>query len=150
MGNEVILSYQSILDSLPHRYPFLFVDKIVEITEESIIGIKNVSFNEPIFQGHFPEDPIFPGVLLVEALAQLSGIYLDYQIGKDKSNKKHGLFAGIENFSFKKIIRPGDQIELRSTFYKSKMSVYLFTVSALIDGILVGNGSLKIIYSEKK
>jgi len=150
MDQEVAFSYQSILDALPHRFPFLLVDKIIEITEESITGIKNVSFNEPIFQGHFPEDPVFPGVLLVEALAQLSGIYLYHRFEKQTNQKKQGLFAGIDTFSFKKIIRPGEQIELKSTFYKSKMSVYLFNVSARIVNDIVGCGSIKIIYSDKK
>jgi 3-hydroxyacyl-[acyl-carrier-protein] dehydratase len=150
MDAQNSLGYQTILDALPHRYPFLLVDQILEITDESISGIKNVSFNEPIFQGHFPEDPIFPGVLLVEALAQLSGIYLSLKHDAEKSNQKQGLFAGIENFSFKKIIRPGSQIVLKSTFYKSKMSVYLFNVTAMIDHLLVGDGQIKIIYSDKK
>jgi 3-hydroxyacyl-[acyl-carrier-protein] dehydratase len=144
-----VSSYQAILDALPHRYPFLLVDKIVELTEEYIQGIKNVSFDEPIFQGHFPDNPIFPGVLLVESLAQLSGIYLYHRFGKEKNKNKQGLFAGIENFAFKKIIRPGDQIVLKSTFFKSKMSIYLFTVSAMIDDSVVGQGTIKIIYSEK-
>jgi len=143
-------TYQSILNALPHRYPFLLVDKIIEINEDSIRGKKNVTFNEPIFQGHFPEDPIFPGVLLVEALAQLSGIYLSHRLGNENNQTKQGLFAGIETFSFKKVIRPGDQLELKSTFYKSKMSVFLFNVSALIDDVIVGNGTIKLIYSEKK
>ena len=150
MDAQNSLGYQTILDALPHRYPFLLVDQILEITDESISGIKNVSFNEPIFQGHFPEDPIFPGVLLVEALAQLSGIYLSLKHDAEKSKQKQGLFAGIESFSFKKIIRPGSQIVLKSTFYKSKMSVYLFNVTAMIDHILVGDGQIKIIYSDKK
>jgi 3-hydroxyacyl-[acyl-carrier-protein] dehydratase len=150
MDPDGIFSYQTILDSLPHRYPFLLVDKIIEITDESITGIKNVSFNEPIFQGHFPEDPIFPGVLLVESLAQLSGIYLYHRFDKQTDQKKQGLFAGIENFTFKKIMRPGDQIVLKSSFYKSKMSVYLFNVSALIENMVVGSGTIKIIYSLKK
>lgn len=142
-------TYQSILNALPHRYPFLLVDKITEISDNSISGIKNVTFNEPIFQGHFPEDPIYPGVLLVESLAQLSGIFLFYKYNEESNKKKHGLFAGIENFSFKKIIRPSDQIMLKSTFFKSKMSVFLFNVEAIINDVLVGSGTIKIIYSEK-
>jgi 3-hydroxyacyl-[acyl-carrier-protein] dehydratase len=150
MDPVVSFSYESILEALPHRFPFLLVDKIVEITDESITGIKNISFNEPVFQGHFPEDPIFPGVMLVESLAQLSGIYLYYRFEKQTDQKKQGLFAGIENFTFKKVIRPGDQIMLKSTFYKSKMSVYLFNVSAMIENVIVGTGLIKIIFSLKK
>lgn len=143
-------SYQFILKAIPHRYPFLLVDQVTEVTKDSITGYKNVTFNEPIFQGHFPENPIFPGVLLVEALAQLSGIYLFYHDEKEDNQTKQGLFAGIETFSFKKIIRPGNQITLKSSFIKSKMSVFLFQVSAYIGSELVGNGTIKIIFSEKK
>ena len=141
------MTYTDILKTLPHRYPFLLVDRVISIEEEKITGIKNVSFNEPQFIGHFPENPIFPGVLVVEALAQLSGIYIDKNFIQDEN--QIGLFAGIESFSFKEIIRPGDQIFLKSELYKKKMTVFLFTVSAYVNDKVVANGRIKVILSKK-
>ncbi len=102
------LNISDILGILPHRFPFLFIDRVLEIDEKKITAIKNVSVNEPIFTGHFPKDPVFPGVLLIEACAQASGILLNY-LSKEKKEEKLGLFGGVSNFRFKKIIRPGIQ-----------------------------------------
>jgi len=143
-------TYQTILEALPHRFPFLLVDKITEIDKDTIVGVKNVTFTEPFFQGHFPENPIFPGVLMVEACAQLSGILLYYRQDGPSSQKTNGLFAGIENFSFKKIVRPGDQLILKSTLIRSKMSVHLFNVSITVIDEIVGSGVLKLIFTSKK
>ena len=143
-------SYQTILEALPHRFPFLLIDKVTQIDETSISGIKNVSFNEPFFEGHFPENPIFPGVLMVEASAQLSGIYLHHHHGSKQDLKLNGLFAGIDNFSFKKIVRPGDQLMITSTLIRSKLSVYLFNVIIKIQDEIAGSGDIKLIFSPKK
>ena len=143
-------TYQTILDALPHRFPFLLVDKVTQIDGDSITGIKNISFTEPYFQGHFPENPIFPGVLMVEACAQLAGILLYYRQNDPENQKTNGLFAGIENFSFKKIIRPGDQLVLKSSLIRSKMSVYIFNVNISILNEVAGSGVIKIIFTSKK
>ena len=141
------MTYSNILKTLPHRYPFLLVDRVVSIEKDRITGLKNVSFNEPQFIGHFPENPVFPGVLVVEALAQLSGIYIDKNYIQDEN--QIGLFAGIESFSFKDIIRPGDQIFLKSELFKKKMTVFLFTVSASVNDKIVASGRIKVILSKK-
>ncbi|MCK5848994.1 MAG: 3-hydroxyacyl-ACP dehydratase FabZ [Caldisericia bacterium] len=141
------MTYSDILKTLPHRYPFLLVDRVITIEEKNITGIKNVSFNEPQFIGHFPDNPVFPGVLVVEALAQLSGIYIDKNYIQDES--QIGLFAGIESFSFKGIIRPGDQIVLNAELFKKKMTVFLFIVSAYVNDKVVANGRIKLILSKK-
>ena len=141
------MKYSDILEALPHRYPFLLVDKVINIEKKSIKGFKNITFNEPQFAGHFPENPVFPGVLIVEALAQLSGILIKKNY--IQNGNQVGLFAGIESFSFRGIVRPGDQLILHSELYKKKMTVFLFTVSAFVDETIVGSGKIKIILSEK-
>ncbi|RKY98734.1 MAG: 3-hydroxyacyl-[acyl-carrier-protein] dehydratase FabZ [Candidatus Hydrothermota bacterium] len=102
-----------VLNIMPHRYPFLLVDRIVSLSEDYVVGIKNVTYNEPFFQGHFPDDPIMPGVLIVEAMAQVGGFLLLHRV-EDKENKLL-YFSGIDDVRFKRPVRPGDRIrfELR-------------------------------------
>lgn len=106
---EAILDYKRIIECLPHRYPFLLVDKVVELDldKASIVGVKNVTINEPFFQGHFPEEPIMPGVLITEAIAQTGGI-LVYEMGM------RGLFvlSTIKNVKFRKTVKPGDVLKI--------------------------------------
>ncbi len=100
-----------ILNTLPHRYPFLLVDKIISIDETSIVGIKNVTFNESFFQGHFPEEPIMPGVLLVEALAQTGGLLVLSTV--DEPEKYSTYFLKIDKVKFKQKVIPGDTVVLK-------------------------------------
>lgn len=141
------MNYSDILHHLPHRYPFLLVDRVLSVSDDSIQGQKNVTMNEPQFQGHFPENPIFPGVLIVEALAQLSGILVSEKYSSNED--QIGLFAGIEDFSFKGIVRPGDVLLLHSTLHRKKFTVFVFDVSATVDDTIVANGKIKVILSEK-
>ena len=106
-------SIHDVLNIMPHRYPFLLVDRIVSLSEDYVVGIKNVTYNEPFFQGHFPDDPIMPGVLIVEAMAQVGGFLLLHRV-EDKENKLL-YFSGIDDVRFKRPVRPGDRIrfELR-------------------------------------
>lgn len=99
---------QEILDVMPHRYPFLLIDRVLEMDEKSIRAVKNVTFNEPQFMGHFPEHPVMPGVLMVEAMAQAGGFLLFSQI-EDRENKLI-FFTGIDNCRFRKPVVPGDQL----------------------------------------
>jgi UDP-3-O-[3-hydroxymyristoyl] N-acetylglucosamine deacetylase/3-hydroxyacyl-[acyl-carrier-protein] dehydratase len=94
---------------LPHRYPFLLVDKVIEIKDDYIIGVKNVTVNEPFFQGHFPEEPVMPGVLLIEAMAQCGGLYVLH----DKKEKYSTYFIRIDNVKFRKKVIPGDTLVFR-------------------------------------
>lgn len=107
---ELPLSSKQIAEIIPHRYPFLLVDCITEITEDSAKGYKNITFNEPQFQGHFPGEPIMPGVLMVEALAQLGCAQLLIKQGRPKN--KLAVFAGIDKVKFRQLVVPGDKLDL--------------------------------------
>ncbi|MCS7243520.1 MAG: 3-hydroxyacyl-ACP dehydratase FabZ [Candidatus Calescibacterium sp.] len=100
-----------ILKSLPHRYPFLFVDKVISITDDEIVAQKNVSMNEWFFSGHFPNKPVFPGVIIIEAVAQAAGVL--FLSSFQEKDKYLALLIGVENFKFKKIIKPGDILTIR-------------------------------------
>ena len=114
-----IIESQEILEFLPHRYPFLLVDRVIDYQEmHSIVGIKNVTINEPFFQGHFPGIPIMPGVLIVESMAQLGGILL-FKTIPDRDTKLV-FFAGIENARFRRPVRPGDQLRLEMNLLQNK------------------------------
>src|SRR5690625_1307666 len=105
-----MMDTQEIKDIIPHRYPFLLVDKVLEVEEEKrVVGLKNVTANEPFFQGHFPDYPVMPGVLIVEALAQVGVIAV---LGMEKNKGKIGFLAGIDKCRFKRQVKPGDQLKL--------------------------------------
>jgi len=113
--SEVVMDIQKIMEHLPHRYPFLLVDKIIEIGDKRIVGIKNVTRNEDFFNGHFPQMPIMPGVLQVEAMAQTAGLYL---LNSGDHKGKIGLFISIENARFKRMVVPGDQLRMEIEILK--------------------------------
>ena len=134
----------TIREYLPHRYPFLLVDRVNEITENSIVGYKNVSINEEFFEGHFPDYPIMPGVLIIEALAQVSGV-----LGFVMNNVKPEpgtvfLFAGAEKVRFKKPVVPGDQLELKSKLVMQKLGIYKYNCVASVDGIVAATAEIII------
>ncbi len=125
---------------LPHRYPFLLVDRVLEIVRgESILACKNLSVNEPFFQGHFPDKPVFPGVLLVEALAQTAGIlgfYSQYKTNEDGSTY---YLAGADDVRFRRPCVPGDQLMLRARVLSTRRGVWKFDVRAEVDGELAAS-----------
>jgi beta-hydroxyacyl-ACP dehydratase FabZ len=129
--NKTILDINQIMRYLPHRYPFLLVDKIVELElDKRVVGIKNVTINEPFFPGHFPGAPVMPGVLIVEAMAQVAAVMV-YQTIPDKE-KKLIYFTGIESAKFRKPVLPGDQIRIevellarRSNFGKGRGTAHV-------------------------
>lgn len=130
------MDIQEILQCLPHRYPFLLIDRVVELEiGKSLIAIKNVSFNEPFFVGHFPGRPVMPGVLILEALAQATCV-LANKSENDAPNSKLYLFAGIDNARFKQMVVPGDQLKLEVEFVKAKQGIYKFKGIATVDGNL--------------
>lgn len=131
-----IIEIDEIKKYLPHRYPFLFVDRVLEFNDAYIKGVKNVSANENFFMGHFPERPVMPGVLMIEALAQVSGIYALLRMEEEKSDFANmlTLFTGINNVRFKRPVRPGDILTLESNFIKRKMSIWWFSCVASVDG----------------
>lgn len=137
-----------IMKMLPHRYPFLLLDKITEFkTGERIIGVKNVTINEPFFQGHFPGHPIMPGVLILEAMAQVGGIYAI--LAKEVGENQVPYFVGIDNAKFRKPVLPGDVLELNLELYKLRRGIYTFKGKASVDGKLVAEAELKATFADK-
>ena len=135
-----MININEILKILPHRYPFLLVDKIVEFeVGKKIKGIKNVTINEPFFQGHFPEHPIMPGVLIIEAMAQVGGI-----LAFKSSNlaNKAVYFMGIDKAKFRKPVLPGDRIELILEVIKNRGNIWAFKGEAYVEGALVSEAEL--------
>lgn len=127
------MSTSKILEYLPHRYPFLLIDRVLDITDTRLVGIKNVTVNEPFFNGHFPQKPVMPGVLIIEALAQASGLVI-FNLVKRKLDKDFWFYlAGIDNARFKRIVEPGDQLRLEVELLKTKRDIYKFQCTASVD-----------------
>ena len=116
---------------LPHRYPFLFVDRVTEIKDNYIVGYKNVSADEHFFQGHFPDQPIMPGVLIIEALAQLGGIYM---LRQEQFKNKMPLFLGIDKVRFRKQVVPGDALKLEVKILQVRGTIVKMEGVASVDG----------------
>jgi 3-hydroxyacyl-[acyl-carrier-protein] dehydratase len=132
---------------LPHRYPFLLVDRIIEVEEgKKAVGIKNVTANEPFFQGHFPDNPIMPGVLIVEALAQVAGIAV---MNVEEFKGKLGLFAGIDKCRFKKVVRPGDQLILEVTIDSIRMGLVKAKGVARVGEEIAATAELMFVMAEE-
>ena len=145
---ELPMQIQTIREYLPHRYPFLLVDRVTEVSDNGIVGFKNVSINEEFMQGHFPGYPIMPGVLIVEAMAQISGI-LGFIMNNEKPRPGSlFLFAGAEKIRFKKQVVPGDQLVLKSQLVMQKRGIYKYLCSASVDGVMAA--SAEIIISHQK
>ena len=132
-----IMDVQEIRDILPHRFPMLLVDRIVEMTADSIVGIKNVTVNEPFFTGHFPDFPVMPGVLIVEAMAQVAGVLVLKSI-PDRHNKLV-LLASVEEAKFRRPVVPGDQLRIEMTVTRAKASVAKMRGVATVDGKVVAD-----------
>jgi beta-hydroxyacyl-ACP dehydratase FabZ len=126
------LDIQQILEVLPHRYPMLLVDRILEITEDSIVGIKNVTVNEPFFTGHFPEYPVMPGVMIVEAMAQVGGILVGTVAPRTRG--KIMFLASVEEAKFRRPVVPGDQLRIEMKLERIKTTVAKLKGIALVDG----------------
>lgn len=130
----------------PHRYPFLLVDRVLEFeVGKSILALKNVSCNEEYFNGHFPEHPVMPGVLMIEALAQASGLLIFYttKVGANASTNWYFL-AGVDKARFKRIVNPGDQLHLYSEIIKHKRDIWVFNAKAKVGNELVCSAELLI------
>ncbi len=142
---NIALTIQEIQEFIPHRYPFLLVDKILEFDAEAkrMVGLKNVTFNEPFFQGHFPGVPIMPGVLIIEAMAQVSGILFLKMLNDGK--KRLAYFAGIDQAKFRKPVRPGDQIRLELTVLHMRKNSYKVHGTASVENSVVAEADLLLI-----
>lgn len=142
-NSESTLDIYEILQHLPHRYPFLLIDKVIECKlGESLIGIKNVSFNEPYFIGHFPNKPVMPGVLILEALAQATGILAFRTSNSRPTDESLYYLVGIDEARFKHPVKPGDQLVLKVDVIKSKRGVWKFNGEASVDGSVVATAVL--------
>lgn len=136
------LEIDAILKCLPHRYPFLMIDKIIDIDgDDSAVGIKNITFNEPIFQGHFPGEPVFPGVLIIEGMAQTAGATV---IAHDALNdgKKLVLLITIDKAKFRKPARPGDRLEYHIKKIQRRRTVGRYEARAIVDGVVVAEAEI--------
>lgn len=133
---------------LPHRYPFLLVDRVLSVEDKTIVGYKNVSLNEEFFQGHFPNQPIMPGVLIVEALAQVSGVLGFILNNVLPDGNSLFLFAGAEKVRFKRPVVPGDQLVLKSELIMQRSSLYKYSCTALVDNQVVATAEIMISHQK--
>ena len=144
-----MLDINEIMKILPHRPPFLLVDRIIEMEAgKRIVGIKNVSINEPFFPGHFPGHPVMPGVLIIESMAQVACI-LAILSSDESVRSKVTYFAGIDNAKFRKPVFPGDQLRLELEAVNCKRGIWYFNGRAFVDGKLVTEAELKAAFADK-
>ena len=142
-----ILDIQAIQDLLPHRYPFLLIDRILELEDMRVVSIKNVTMNEPHFTGHFPGFPVMPGVLIVEAMAQTAGVLVFNRI--QNRTGKLVFLAMIEQARFRKPVVPGDQLRIEVVFLKLKPTVAKIHAVATVDGAVVAEADLMCTLSDR-
>ncbi len=143
------MNINDILNLLPHRYPFLLVDRVTELKiGESLSAYKNVSYNEPFFQGHFPQRPVMPGVLILEALAQATGLLAFRTTTQQAERDSLYYLVGIDKARFKRPVEPGDQLMLDVVLTKSKRGIWVFDTKATVDGHTVATA--EIMCTERK
>lgn len=137
------LNITEIQELLPHRYPFLLIDRVTDYEEgDYLIGLKNVSVNEPQFTGHFPQLPVFPGVLILEAMAQATGLLAFKTFGAPAENELY-YFASVDNAKFRQPVVPGDQLSIKVHFLKERRGIAMFDCVATVDGKVVCTAELK-------
>ena len=148
-GEEEMLGPKEIQETLPHRYPFLLVDRIVEMElGKRVVGIKNVTINEPFFPGHFPGHPIMPGVLILEAMAQVGGVLLLRSLGA-RAEKKVIYFTGIDRARFRRPVVPGDQIRFEVEILQHRRQMCRLKGTAYVDGKLVAEAEMNSVVVDR-
>ncbi|HRK55975.1 MAG TPA: 3-hydroxyacyl-ACP dehydratase FabZ [Burkholderiaceae bacterium] len=142
------MDIHEILKNLPHRYPIILVDRVIEIDVEAkrIVALKNVSINEPVFNGHFPHYPVMPGVLIIEAMAQAAALLSFKALGQTSATDSVYYFAGIDEARFKRPVSPGDQLRLEVALLREMRGVAKFSGTALVDGHVVAEAKLLCAY----
>jgi len=137
------MDIHEVLEHLPHRYPFLLIDRVLDYEPgKSLVAIKNVTVNEPFFTGHFPQRPVFPGVLIMEALAQATGILAFKSTASKPNSNSLYYFAGIDNARFKQPVEPGDQLRLEVELVKSRRGIWKFKAVARVEESVVASADL--------
>jgi beta-hydroxyacyl-ACP dehydratase FabZ len=145
-----MLDINKIMDFLPHRYPFLMIDRILEFeSNKRIVGLKNVTINEPFFQGHFPGHPIMPGVLLLEAMAQTGGVMALMSLPVEEVKKKVLYFMSIDKAKFRKPVLPGDQVRFELDLIKERGPVRSLKAVAIVDGGIVAEAEMMAMIVDK-
>lgn len=145
-----MIDIREIMSFLPHGYPFLLVDRILEIDPgKRIVGIKNVTYNEPFFPGHFPGRPIMPGVLIVEAMAQTAGV-LAFKSMPEEGQRRPVLFLGLDNVRFRKPVVPGDQLRMEIEITRHRQAIWGFKGKAFVDNQLVAEADLLAMLGEEE
>lgn len=145
-GVQLPMDIKAILDLLPHRYPFIMIDRVLEFDRgKTITGLKNVSMGEPCFQGHFPGEPVMPGVLILEGMAQ-AGAVLAY-LSNDTEAGQLVYFAGLDKVRFRQIVRPGDQLILKLELIRQKRKIIKMSGKAYVDDVLVTEAELLASFS---
>jgi 3-hydroxyacyl-[acyl-carrier-protein] dehydratase len=136
-----VIDIQRIVEMIPHRYPFLMIDRVIDVVpNESAVGLKNVSINEPFFQGHFPQRPVMPGVLIIEAMAQTAAVLVVQTLGPDAEGKLV-YFMTVDNARFRKPVFPGDTLHVHVTKERNRGNVWKFTAEAKVEGRLVAEAT---------
>jgi len=147
MTESRTVEIDEIMQMIPHRYPFLLIDRVGELMlDKSAVGVKNVTVNEPFFQGHFPDHPIMPGVLLIEAMAQTSAVLVIETTGKVAGSVVY--FMTVDNARFRKPVRPGDQVKLHVEKVRSRGNVWKFKGEARVDGKLMAEATYSAMIME--
>ena len=142
--NEILMDVTDIRRFLAHRYPFLLVDRVIQFESgKSLTAIKNVTINEPFFNGHFPEKPIMPGVLIIEAMAQATGLLGFRTMGEEPQTDTLYILVGVDKVKFKQQVVPGDQLELYAELLRHKGKLWIFKTEARVDGKVVAAAEIK-------
>lgn len=145
-----MLTINEVMEFLPHRYPFLMIDRILEFeADKRIVGMKNVTINEPFFQGHFPGHPIMPGVLLLEAMAQTGGVMALMSLPAEEVKKKVLYFMSIDKAKFRKPVTPGDQVRFELIMLRSRGTIKSFKAVATVDGAVVAEAEMMAMIVDK-
>jgi 3-hydroxyacyl-[acyl-carrier-protein] dehydratase len=145
MSEPIRLDIEAIMQQLPHRYPFLMVDRVIDLVPgERIVAVKNVTFNEPYFTGHFPHRPVMPGVMIIEAIAQASGILAFKTVGYVPTEETRFYFVAIDKARFRKPVEPGDQLILTVTLLRSFKGIWKFHGLAEVDGVEVASTEIMV------